>query len=172
MSFMSRKVLVLNADYRALSVCSVYKAFLLTYLKKAEMVTTVEGKRIRTVSRSFEVPSIIRLHTYINIPFKNVMLTRYNIFKRDGYRCLYCSATENLTIDHVLPRSRGGTSVWTNLVTACRKCNSKKGNRLPEEAGMKLPYQPYRPSFIVFIRDFSEIGDESWLPYLQVKQTH
>lgn len=169
---MSRKVLVLNADYRALSVCSVYKAFLLTYLQKAETVNKVEGKYIRTVSNAFDVPSVIRLYNYVNIPYKNVMLTRHNVFKRDGYKCVYCSATNDLTIDHVLPRSKGGASTWSNLVTACRSCNSRKGDSLPEEAGMELPYKPYRPSFIVFLREFSGIGDDSWLPYLQVKQTN
>jgi len=172
MDYMSRKVLVLNADYRALSVCSVYKAFLLTYLKKAETVNTLKGKYIRTISQSFEVPSVIRLNSYINIPYKSVMLTRNNIFKRDGYKCVYCSHEDNLTIDHVLPRSKGGSSTWSNLVTACKSCNSRKGNSLPEEAGMNLPYQPYRPSFIVFIREFSGISDDSWLPYLQVKQVN
>lgn len=172
MEFMHRKVLVLNADYRALSVCSVYKAFLLTYLHKAETVNIVEGKYIRTVSESFEVPSVIRLCHYINIPYKNVMLSRHNIFKRDSNKCVYCSDKDDLTIDHVLPRSRGGASSWSNLVTACRRCNSKKGNNLPEEVGMNLPYKPYRPSFIVFLREFSGIGDDSWLPYLQVKQSN
>ncbi len=167
---MSRKVLVLNADYRALSVCTVYKAFLLTYLQKAELVNKVEGVHIRTISDSYDVPSVIRLLNYVNIPYKSVMLTRHNVFKRDGYKCVYCSAKDSLTIDHVIPRSRGGTSTWSNLVTACRSCNAKKGDCLPEEADMPLPYQPYRPSFIVFIREFSGIGDKSWLPYLQVKQ--
>lgn len=163
---MTRKVLVLNSDFRALSVCSVHKAFLLVYLEKAEIVSRIEGQMIRTVSRSFEAPSIIRLLTYVNIPYKGVMLSRQNILKRDGHRCVYCGAREDLTLDHVLPRSRGGTSTWTNLVTACRPCNSKKGDFTPEEVGMKLPYKPYKPSFIMFLREFSKPGDESWYDYL------
>ncbi len=172
MDFMHRKVLVLNADYRALSVCTVYKAFLLTYLQKAEMVNKVEGKYIRTVAQSYEVPSVIRLLHYVNMPYKNIMLTRHNVFKRDGQQCAYCGSKESLTIDHVVPRSRGGGSTWDNLITACRSCNSKKGDCLPEEANMPLPYKPYKPSFIMFLREFSGSRDESWLPYLQVKAAH
>ncbi|WP_448518303.1 HNH endonuclease [Rhodoflexus sp.] len=163
---MGRKVLVLNADYRALTVCSVYKAFILLFSDKAEIVNKVENSYFRSVTRAFEVPSVIRLYRYVNVPFKNVMLNRHNIFKRDGGRCLYCGSREDLTLDHVLPRSRGGKTTWTNLVTACKKCNARKGDYTPEEAGMPLPYAPFRPSYVVFLRDFSGIGDESWKPYL------
>jgi 5-methylcytosine-specific restriction endonuclease McrA len=163
---MGRKVLVLNADYRALTVCSVYKAFILLFSEKAEIVNKVENLYLRTVTRAFEVPSVIRLYHYVNVPFKNVMLNRHNIFKRDGGRCLYCGSREDLTLDHVMPRSRGGKTSWTNLVTACKKCNAKKGDYTPEEANMPLPYAPFRPSYVVFLRDFSGIGDESWKPYL------
>ena len=164
---MPSKVLVLNSDYRALTVCSVYKAFLLVYLQKAEVVDKVDNSFLRSVSQSFPLPSVIRLFGYVNMPYKSVMLNRHNIFKRDGHTCVYCGSKENLTIDHVLPRSRGGKTKWTNLVTACKKCNAQKGDYTPEEADMPLPYQPYKPSFVVFLRDFSGMGDESWSPYLQ-----
>ncbi|MEM1135225.1 MAG: HNH endonuclease [Bacteroidota bacterium] len=164
----SRKVLILNADYRAFSVCSVYKAFLLVYLNKAEIIKKSENAYLRTVSRSYEMPSIIKLHNYVNIPYKGVIMTRQNIFKRDGGKCVYCSSKDNLTIDHVLPRSRGGSTSWNNLVTACKTCNSRKGDFLPEEIDMFLPYKPFKPSFIMFLRDFSGLREESWMPYLQV----
>lgn len=163
---MRRKVLVLNADYRALTVCSVYKAFSLVYAEKAEIVTIVENLYLRSVTRAYEVPSIIRLYRYVSVPFKNVMLNRHNIFKRDGGCCVYCGSREDLTLDHVIPQSRGGKSTWTNLVTACKKCNAKKGDYTPEEANMPLPYQPFKPSYVVFLRDFSGISNESWKPYL------
>ncbi|GAB4343970.1 MAG: HNH endonuclease [Flammeovirgaceae bacterium] len=149
-----------------MSVCSVYKAFLLVYLQKAEIVSIMEGHLIRTVSKAFDAPSVIRLLTYVSMPYKGVMLSRQNIFKRDNHQCVYCGSNEDLTLDHVLPRSRGGTSTWSNLVTACRSCNSKKGDYTPEERGMNLPYKPYKPSFIMFLREFSKAGDDSWYAYL------
>lgn len=167
MLHLSKKVLVLNGDYRAFSVCSVYKAFVLVYLQKAEIVAEMPKAALRTVSSTFPVPSIIRLRGYVNVPYKGVMLNRQNIFRRDGNRCVYCQSKDNLTLDHVLPRSRGGQSTWTNLVSACRPCNTKKGDFLPEEANMPLPYKPYKPSFVMFLREFSNIGDESWYPYLE-----
>jgi len=170
MSIKSKKVLILNADYRAFSVCSVYKAFLLVYLEKAEIVKKAENAVLRSISRTYDMPSIIRLNQYVNIPYKGVVMTRQNIFKRDGNKCVYCSSKDNLTLDHVLPRSRGGGSTWNNLVTACKTCNSKKGDFLPEEIGMELPYKPFKPSFIMFLRDFSGLGEESWMPYLQVSR--
>lgn len=167
MNIHSRKVLILNADYRAFTVCSVYKAFLLVYLEKAEIINKVENGSIRTVSQSFAIPSVIRLTKYVTMPFKGVMLTRQNIFKRDGNKCVYCSSRTDLTLDHVVPRSRGGSSTWTNLVTACRSCNTKKGDQLPEEANLPLPYKPFKPSFIMFLREFSGMEEESWRQYLQ-----
>lgn len=169
MEVLSRKVLILNADFRAFTLCSLSKAFMLVYLGKAEVVNRDEKAVLRSVNSTFDVPTVIRLHRYVNMPYKSVMLSRHNIFKRDGYKCVYCEATTDLTLDHVIPRSRGGRTSWTNLVTACKRCNSRKGDFTPEEAEMPLPYKPYRPSFIMFLREFSGMGDESWRPYLQAK---
>ncbi len=166
---MGRKVLVLNQDFSALSLCSVSKAFLLVYLNKAELVDQVEHANLRTVTTTYPMPSIIRLFNYVNIPYRgSVMLSRHNVFKRDNYTCQYCGSTEvnSLTIDHVLPRSRQGRSSWDNLVTACRMCNSRKGDLTPQEAGMPLRQQPFKPSFVMFLRDFSGRVDESWMVYL------
>lgn len=165
----NRKVLILNQDYRALTVCSVQKAFILVYLNKAELIAEVGSIRLHTVSENFAMPSIIRLHRYINLPYKGVMLSRQNIFKRDGNRCQYCGSSQDLTLDHVMPRSRGGQSNWENLVTACKSCNSKKGDYTPQEAGMELARTPFKPSFIMFLRDFSGHIDEAWKPYLGKK---
>lgn len=167
MQRLSRKVLILNADYRAYSVCSVYKAFLLVYMEKAEVVNKAKDVFLRTVDQAFEVPSVIRLSRYVNIPYRGVMLSRQNIFKRDGNQCVYCGDKKDLTLDHVIPKSKGGKTSWGNLITACKSCNAKKGSYLPEEIEMDLPYQPYRPSFVMFLRDFSGISDEAWSPYLQ-----
>lgn len=163
---MGSKVLVLNQDYQAISVCSVERAFVLVFLKKAELVSDLAAKQIRSVGAAFQYPSIIRLYRYVQIPYKKVALSRVNVYKRDAYRCQYCSSRDDLTLDHILPRSRGGKDTWTNLVTACQKCNTMKGDRTPAEADMPLLMKPYRPSFIMYLRDFSGNVHEAWKPYL------
>ncbi len=163
---MKHSVLVLNQNYEAISVCTVRRAFLLVFLKKAELIDALEGEYIRSSLNLFEVPSIIRLKNYVKVPHRKVALSRSNIFKRDGERCVYCGTTKNLTLDHVIPRSKGGTDSWENLVTACHSCNSKKGNRTPEEAGMTLLQKPFKPSYIFFMREFNGKIRETWKPYL------
>jgi len=163
---MGRKVLVLNADYTAISLCTVPKAFLLVYLQKAELIAEDKRLALRTVDQNFPFPSVIRLHRYVSVPFKNVVLNRQNIFRRDGHRCVYCGSYDDLTLDHVLPKSRGGITSWDNLVTACRRCNARKGDYTPEEAYMKLPKKPVRPTFISFLRDLVDTVDASWEPFL------
>ena len=163
---MNSKVLILNQDFRALTICSVQRAFLLTYLKKSELIKNFDDQFLRTVTRSYPVPSIIRLYRYVNLPYRGVMLSRQNIYRRDGHKCQYCGSRSNLTLDHVIPISKGGNSSWENLVTACKKCNARKGDFTPKENGMKLLQKPYKPSYIMFLKDFSGKIDESWKPYL------
>ncbi len=169
---MPQKVLVLNQDYSALTICSVQKAFILVYMNKAELVSRSETDFLRTVTTTYPFPSIIRLHRYVHLPYKGVVLSRHNIFRRDSHRCQYCLATEELTLDHVVPKSRGGKSSWDNLVTACKRCNSKKGDFTPQEANMRLAQEPYKPSFIMFLRDFSGFIAEDWKPYLKKAKTY
>jgi 5-methylcytosine-specific restriction endonuclease McrA len=166
---MGRKVLILNQDYSALTVCTVPKAFILVYLKKAELVSEANDLQLRSVSHTYPMPTVIRLFRYVHLPYKGVILNRQNIFKRDGHRCQYCGTAEELTLDHVVPKSRGGQSKWDNLTTACKRCNSRKGDYTPEEASMILKQKPYKPSFIVFLRDFSGHIEEDWRPYLSKK---
>lgn len=162
----SSKVLVLNADFSALTVCSIYKAFLLVYTNKAELITQSETA-LRSVTRSFAAPSIIRLNRYVNLPYRGgVVLNRQNIFKRDGHTCQYCGSGKDLTLDHVMPRSRGGSSNWDNLATACKSCNNRKGDMTPEEARMPLRSKPYRPSFVLFLRELNGRISEDWRHYL------
>lgn len=169
---MARKVLVLNQDYTAFTICSVPKAFLLVFMNKAEMVSEDARVQLRTVTRRFPMPSIIRLHNYVSRPFRNggVVLNRHNVFKRDNNQCQYCGSGKDLSLDHVFPRSRGGKTSWDNLVAACRSCNGKKGDFTPEEAGMVLNQRPYKPSFVMFLRDFSDRVSDDWKIYLGQKQ--
>lgn len=163
---MASKVLVLNQDYQAVTVCSAERAFVLVFMNKAEMINERAAKALRSVSREFRYPSIIRLNRFVNLPFKRVALSRVNIYKRDGQACVYCGHKDNLTLDHVLPRSRGGRDSWDNLVTACQRCNTEKGDRTPEEAEMVMRHKPFRPSFIMYLRDFHGKVLEEWRPYL------
>lgn len=162
-------VLLLNQDYSPLTICSVERAFILVFLKKAELMTEAEDKSIRTISKAYPMPAVIRLHHYIHLPYRSVVLTRQNIFKRDRFSCQYCGSGKNLTLDHIMPRSRGGHSSWSNLVAACRRCNTIKGNRTPEEAGLFLKGKPHKPTYLMFLRDYSGAMRKEWVPFLQVK---
>ena len=163
---MNKRVLVLNLDHSPISVCTVQRAFLLIYLDKAQLLTEAKGFVLRSVNMVFPMPAVIKLNKYVRIPYMGVELNRQNIFKRDGFECQYCGNTKSLTLDHVFPRSKGGKSSWTNLVTACKRCNTQKGDFTPEEAGMKLIGNPYRPSYIMFLRDFSGFVQREWEPFL------
>lgn len=163
---MKDKVLILNQDFSAIAVCTVQRAFLLVYLDKAEAVTNAEGDFLHSVSRVFPVPSVIRLQRYVRVPYYGIALSRHNIMRRDSYSCQYCGAVRNLTLDHLLPRSRGGATNWQNLVTACARCNARKGNRTPEEAGLKLPCKPRRPSLLSFLQLHLTPHNNDWRIYL------
>ncbi|GJQ64121.1 MAG: HNH endonuclease [Melioribacteraceae bacterium] len=164
---LSGKVLLLNQSYEPLTLCNVKKALILIFLDKAELVVDLKEKKIHSSARNYPYPSIIRLKNYVRIPYKNIILSRKNVIKRDGYRCGYCGKRNaELTIDHILPKSRGGKDTWDNLVTCCIKCNNKKGNQTPNEAEMPLLVKPYTPDHIMLIK--TELGklDEQWRPFL------
>ncbi len=165
---MNDRVLVLNQDFSPMAVCSVQRAFILIYMEKAEIIKRAANRSIRTVTTSFPMPAVVRLNKYIHIPYKSVVLSRNNIFKRDNFTCQYCGSKEHLTLDHVIPRSKGGGTNWKNLITACKTCNAKKGDHSPEEIGMELENPPYKPSYLIFLRDFSGFTKDEWRPFLQL----
>ncbi|MFC4870162.1 HNH endonuclease [Negadavirga shengliensis] len=164
-----KKVLVLNLDHSPVGIVTVQKAIVLTILDKATSLAHFEYLRIRTVNREFFYPAVIRLYEYKNIPYKGVMLNRNNLFKRDNHTCQYCGSAKNLTIDHVLPRSKGGKTCWRNLVTACHRCNTMKGDKTPEEVGMRLNTLPFRPTLSYFLSEYAEQHAVEWLPFLEVR---
>lgn len=163
---MKHSVLLLNQDYQPLSICSIERAFLLVFLDKAELLTTSDSEVIRTVNKNFPMPAVIRLFRYVNLPYRGVVLTRQNVFKRDKFSCQYCGSPKNLTLDHVVPRSKGGKTSWSNLVTACQPCNTRKGDRNPHEANLKLLQPPRRPTYLMFLRDHSGSMRKEWKPFL------
>ena len=129
-------------------------------------MTAAEDVAIRTVNKNFPMPAVIRLFRYVNIPYRGVVLTRQNVFKRDKFSCVYCGSPKNLTLDHVIPRSKGGKTTWSNLVTACQPCNTRKGDRQPLEANLKLHSPPKRPTYLMFLCDYSGSMRKEWQPFL------
>jgi 5-methylcytosine-specific restriction endonuclease McrA len=140
-------VLVLNQNYEPLNVCNARRAFVLVDRGKAEVLENSRGY-LRSPSIVFEIPSVIRLVYIIRRPRSQGRLCRRDVFLRDRYTCQYCGRrTRDLTLDHVLPRNRGGQHDWENVVAACKSCNHRKAGRTPHEAHMHLIRQPTRPSY-------------------------
>lgn len=163
-------VLVLNASYEPINICAARRALVLVLkgVASAEEETHVPVHSPRHVLR---LPSVIRLLEYRRIPHQGRSLSRKNILLRDRYTCQYCHRTlpsAELTLDHVVPRSRAGESAWENLVACCHTCNNRKGSRTPEEAGMKLARAP-RPFNLHTSRHLMRLlarSDAQWRKYL------
>ena len=144
-NMVSAPVLVLNQNYVPLNVCDVRRAVVLLSRMTAELLENGRGD-IHTPSLTFPVPSVIRLAYMVKRPFSRRRLSRREVFFRDAYTCQYCGRqTRVLTLDHVVPRYRGGTHVWENVVSACMPCNHKKAGGTPKEAGMTLRMAPRSP---------------------------
>lgn len=162
----NNKVLILNASYEPLSICDARNAMLLLFCGKAMIVASDPEHRIRTVSASYPMPVVVRLTVFVRVEYRNAVLSRRNLFRRDGFRCQYCGRKDlQLTIDHVIPKSKGGPDSWDNLTTACKPCNTRKGSRTPEEAGMPLLHRPATPSHITLMQQHLSVSDE-WKPWL------
>jgi 5-methylcytosine-specific restriction endonuclease McrA len=162
-------VLVLNATYEPINVCTVRRAVVLLLKEKAEVVEQ-SGRRLRSPTMSVTRPLVIRLVTYVRVPRdpRRRKLTRRAVFARDSWTCQYCGARSNLTVDHVIPRSKGGPSTWDNIVASCAPCNRRKGDRLPPQADMTLRRTPRPPSPQVFIQVASPSIPAAWRQYLAV----
>jgi 5-methylcytosine-specific restriction endonuclease McrA len=161
------RVLVLNASYEPLNVCSLRRAHVLVWKGKAEILES-HDRPMRSATTNFARPNVIRLKTYVRVP-RGVTrrISRRVLFARDGWQCAYCGSSSNrLTLDHVVPRSRGGTSVWENVVASCAPCNHRKGDRLLEETSMRLRTTPRPPTPVLFIRLTTEHIPDVWRTYL------
>lgn len=161
------KVLLLNSSYEPLHICSWKRAIILLIKGKAVEVER-NGKEL---GAGYHLPLVIRLLYYVKIPFKDIPLTRRNVMHRDNYTCQYCGRRSDLTIDHVMPKSRGGKDTWDNVAIACLRCNVTKGNKTPAEAGMELKRKPCSPyNFVHFElskqRQSSLKDYEQWRKYL------
>jgi len=162
-------VLVLNHNYQPLNVTNVRRALGLLYLGKAHMVER-DSKVFRSERMRVIMPTVVRLNHHVRRPTPVLRVSRKAIFARDEHVCQYCGARNvALTIDHVTPKDRGGTSDWSNLVCCCTKCNNIKGNRSPEESGMRLRRRPFRPKYIPYIsytKFVAAATNPVWRPYL------
>jgi 5-methylcytosine-specific restriction endonuclease McrA len=161
------RVLVLNATYEPINVCTVRRAVVLLLKEKAEVIEHSEWQ-LHSANSSLQRPVVIRLVTYVRIPrdTHRRKITRRAVFARDQWTCQYCGSRSNLTVDHVIPKSKGGTSSWDNIVASCAPCNRRKGDSLPPQAGMKLLSQPRTPAPTVFIHVASPTIPAAWMQYL------
>jgi 5-methylcytosine-specific restriction endonuclease McrA len=162
-----QQVLVLNASYEPLNVTTVRRAHVLVFKGKAEVIEELD-RPLASATRVFPWPHVIRLVHYVRVPrAAQRKISRRALFARDGWRCMYCGQNGGrLTLDHVVPRSRGGESIWENVVTSCAPCNLRKGNRLLTEAGMELRVQPRAPAPVLFIRLAAPKVPQGWRTYL------
>ncbi len=161
------QVLVLNASYEPLNITTWRRATVLTLKGKAETLEEDSGRMLRPDTKA---PTVIRLRHFVRVPFRELALTRKNILQRDQNSCQYCgSKGDKLSIDHVIPRSRGGLDTWENVTTACLSCNVIKGNKTPEEAQMPLMVLPRRPLGTVNLQANRQINSgnhDEWKKYL------
>jgi 5-methylcytosine-specific restriction endonuclease McrA len=183
---LNTKVLVLNRAYLPIHITSVRRACSLLYQGLARAVdeqyqtfdfeswsalsATVHGESIGLVDSVMRVPRVILLVAYDRVPKRHVRFSRFNVYARDRNTCQYCGrsfARSELNLDHVVPRSQGGTSTWENVVCSCLRCNRHKGGRSPEEAGMNLLRRPFRPNWTPFVLEtWSLRRHREWLPFL------
>ena len=161
-------VLKLDSSFQPIEVITWQEAFVLTYVGKAWAVEYTD-KWIRSATKKFKVPSVIALYQYIDQKFFTLPCTRKNLLLRDNQQCQYCTNhfhEGELTIDHVIPKSKGGLSTWDNTVIACRRCNQQKANLLLEETPLTLMKPPQKPSYSRLIRRRLQKTNNAWLGYL------
>ncbi len=192
-SLLDRHVLVLNRLWQAVNVCSARRALTLLYQGHAQVVwrdnennylthdfqswhdfsqAAPGADMVHSVRFNIRVPTVVVLLYFDRLPSKEVKFTRQNIYERDNHTCQYCARRldrQDLNLDHVLPRQRGGLTTWENVVCSCIPCNTRKGNRLPHEASMKLLKEPKRPRWRPFIHlTYSSAVHDTWRHFVDV----
>ena len=164
------RTLVLNAGYEPLAVVSFKRALVLVLNEKATVLAGADSQRVHSANREFELPTVILLQRYVRIPgSRKIPVSRRGVLRRDGFRCGYCSKSAN-TIDHVLPKSRGGQDTWENLVACCLKCNNAKSDKTPAEMGWELRVTPKMPSGVIWTVRGAERAEPQWAEFLSMQQ--
>lgn len=162
-----QRTLVIDSSFMARSIISTERAFVISYKGNAEIIAE-HPETFGLVNPNLEIfkPSIIRVFKYVKQNIQKVPLTRENIYRRDNYECVYCGSSniKSLTLDHVIPQSKGGENAWDNLVTACRSCNGAKADLTLEEYGKEIP-TPYRPHYLMLMKQLDYIPKE-WETFL------
>ena len=162
---LNNKVLLLNNSYEPISVITAKKAVIMYFLDKVDVVKKSKIV-INSLYLKFNIPEVIKLKNYIYIKHSKIPLTRKNILKRDNNTCQYCGKNKSeITIDHILPKDKGGNDTWNNLVVACKRCNMIKGNYLLKDIDMKLIRKPFEPTKIIYLQNVGK-NNKSWHPYL------
>ena len=167
---LGKKVLVLNQSYEPLMVIGAKRAICLLLTDRSECIQNYDDI-IRAQSFTMNLPSVIRINRYVKFFRSNTILNRINILIRDDYTCQYCSKkTNNMTIDHVIPKNKGGQDTWDNLVAACVKCNTKKSDLLLSKIEMYLLKKPKKPNYLFYFKQYiTKDVEETWKNYLYMK---
>ena len=169
---LNRKVLLLNQSYQPLMTLGAKRAIVLSFTEKVEVLERYRDK-VNSINLSIFVPSVIRLKDYVRFNKKRIPLSRKNILKRDGNTCQYCNVkSTSMTVDHIIPKDKGGGDSWENLVAACIPCNTKKGNKLLKDIDMNLVKKPKAPSILFNLQNDVSNAQSSWKPYLFMKETN
>ena len=162
---LNNKVLLLNNSYEPISIITAKKAVIMYFLDKVDVVKKSKIV-INSLYLKFSIPEVIKLKNYIYIKHSKIPLTRKNILKRDNNTCQYCGKNKSeITIDHILPKDKGGNDSWNNLVVACKRCNMIKGNYLLKDIDMQLIRKPFEPTKIIYLQNVGK-NNKSWHPYL------
>lgn len=162
------KALKLDASYRPIEIIDALEALVMCIIGKAMPIETY-NKKISSPSQTFELPAVIVLKTIVKFRLNTVACNRVNVILRDNNKCQYCAktfSTDELTLDHIMPKSRGGKNTWTNLVASCKKCNQRKGARTPQEARMFPIKKPVKPKNSILRTLTTSQISESWKDYL------
>lgn len=167
-----RRTLILDANYQPVAIVTWQKALCYVLLEKATVIEEYADFVVRSISRSFNVPKILRVFNIAVIKEKKINLTSMNIYKRDNFNCAYCLnhlLRTELTIDHIHPLCQGGQNTWMNLITACHGCNNKKGGKTPEQAKMPLLFKPFIPKWTpktgLSYKEEEYVYWQEWIPY-------
>lgn len=164
------RTLVLNAGYEPLAVVSFKRALVLVLNDKATVLAGADSQLVHSASREFELPTVILLQRYVRIPgSRKIPVSRRGVLRRDGYRCGYCSKSAN-TIDHILPKSRGGKDTWENLVACCLRCNNAKSDKTPAEMGWELRITPQMPTGVIWTVRGAEKAEPQWEEFLGMQR--